>query len=87
MACKCARLERPTLRALPFGPEDIRAMMIALKLALLRTERSRELVARKVIEFAMAGERDSRSLCELVRQSRQKTWRHKLKSCPDRGSR
>jgi hypothetical protein len=52
-----------------FGPEDIRAMMIAFERALVLTERSPELVARKVIEVAMTGERDSRNLCEAVLQS------------------
>lgn len=52
-----------------FGPEDIRAMVIAFELALVRTERPPELVARKIIELAMRGERDSRNLCDAVLQS------------------
>jgi hypothetical protein len=52
-----------------FGPEDVRAMIIAFESALLRTDRPPELVARKIIEFAMTGERDSRNLCEVVLRS------------------
>jgi hypothetical protein len=44
-------------------------MIIAFESALLRTERPPELVARKIIAFAMTGERDSKNLCEAALRS------------------
>ena len=57
---------------LAFEPADIEAMSLALEAACAvlrlskREEPLRQIVARKVVECARAGERDPRVLCRMV---------------------
>jgi hypothetical protein len=59
-------------RDVAFGPDDLKAMGDALSCALAklqlydRNDRMVELVARRIIRAALAGERDPIKLCEIA---------------------
>jgi hypothetical protein len=63
---------RQALGNLTFGPTDIEALKRALESACVmlrlseREESLRQIVARKIIEFAATGERDPEVLCQMV---------------------
>ena len=63
---------RPHLDGQKFDPETIRVMGLAFEMALValrladRGDLANEVLARKVMELAKAGERDPERLCEGV---------------------
>ena len=63
---------RPHLDGQKFDPETIRVMGLAFEMALValrladRGDLANEIIARKIIDLAKAGERDPERLCDRV---------------------
>ena len=70
--CAASMPIRPYLDGQKFDPETIRVMGIAFEMALValrladRGDLANEVVARKIINLAKAGERDPERLCEAM---------------------